>query len=122
MNQILKLFLSMSFSGSLLILFLLLGKRFLKDKINRQWQYYIWAVVVLRCCSLSGRRQACWEEPIRLWTVPSPGPSRCGNSPCRMLRKAFRPLPRGEERIMCMGTARQAILQRSTRFRTLGRC
>ena len=48
MNQILKLFLSMSFSGSLLILFLLLGKRFLKDKINRQWQYYIWAVVVLR--------------------------------------------------------------------------
>ncbi len=48
MNTVLKIFLSMSFSGSLLILALLLGKRFLKDKISRQWQYYIWLVVVLR--------------------------------------------------------------------------
>ncbi|MDE7327575.1 MAG: M56 family metallopeptidase, partial [Lachnospiraceae bacterium] len=48
MNEVLKIFLSMSFSGSLLILALLLGKRFLKDKISRQWQYYIWLVVVLR--------------------------------------------------------------------------
>ena len=48
MNAVLKIFLSMSFSGSLLILALLLGKRFLKDKISRQWQYYIWLVVVLR--------------------------------------------------------------------------
>ena len=38
----------MSVSGSLLILTLLLGKRLLKDKISRQWQYYIWLVVVLR--------------------------------------------------------------------------
>jgi len=48
MNAVLKTFLSMSFSGSLLILALLLGKRFLKDKISRQWQYYIWLVVVVR--------------------------------------------------------------------------
>jgi len=48
MNALLKIFLSMSFSGSLLILALLLGKRFLKNKISRQWQYYIWLVVVLR--------------------------------------------------------------------------
>lgn len=48
MNEILKIFLSMSFSGSLLILILLGGKRFLKDKISRQWQYYIWLVVILR--------------------------------------------------------------------------
>ena len=48
MNTVLKIFLSMSVSGSLLILALLLGKRFLKDKISRQWQYYIWLVVVLR--------------------------------------------------------------------------
>ncbi|MDE6621453.1 MAG: M56 family metallopeptidase, partial [Lachnospiraceae bacterium] len=48
MNAVLKIFLSMSFSGGLLILALLLGKRFLKDKISRQWQYYIWLVVVLR--------------------------------------------------------------------------
>ncbi len=48
MNAALKIFLSMSFSGSLLILALLLGKRFLKDKISRQWQYYIWLIVLLR--------------------------------------------------------------------------
>ena len=48
MNAVLKIFLSMSFSGSVLILALLLGKRFLKNKISRQWQYYIWLVVVLR--------------------------------------------------------------------------
>ena len=48
MNAVLKIFLSMSFSGSLLILALLIGKQFLKNKISRQWQYYIWLVVVLR--------------------------------------------------------------------------
>ena len=48
MSVALKTFLSMSFSGSLLILMLLVGKRFLKDKISRQWQYYIWLIVVLR--------------------------------------------------------------------------
>ena len=48
MNAVLKIFLSMSFSGSLLILALLLVKPILKDKISRQWQYYIWLVVVLR--------------------------------------------------------------------------
>ncbi len=48
MNAVLKIFLSMSFSGSLLILALLFGKQFLKNKISRQWQYYIWLVVVMR--------------------------------------------------------------------------
>lgn len=48
MNMVLKAFLSMSFSGALLILVLLCGERFLKDKISRQWQYYIWLVVILR--------------------------------------------------------------------------
>jgi len=48
MNAVLKIFLSMSFSGGLLILALLFGKRFLKDSISRQWQYYIWLIVVLR--------------------------------------------------------------------------
>lgn len=48
MNTVLKIFLSMSCSGGLLILALLFGKRFLKDKVSRQWQYYIWLVVVLR--------------------------------------------------------------------------
>ncbi|MDE6873812.1 MAG: M56 family metallopeptidase, partial [Lachnospiraceae bacterium] len=48
MNAVLKIFLSMSFSGGLLILALLFGKRFLKDKVSRQWQYYIWLIVILR--------------------------------------------------------------------------
>lgn len=48
MNAVLKLFLSMSCSGALLILVLFFGKRFLKDKISRQWQYYIWLIVIIR--------------------------------------------------------------------------
>ena len=48
MNTVLKIFLSMSFSGGLLVLALLLAKGFLKDKVSRQWQYYIWLVVILR--------------------------------------------------------------------------
>ena len=38
----------MSFSGTLLILMLFLEKRFLKDKISRQWQYYIWLIIIMR--------------------------------------------------------------------------
>ena len=48
MNTLFKIFLSMSFSGGLLILILLLGKQFWQDKLSRQWQYYIWLVVILR--------------------------------------------------------------------------
>ena len=38
----------MSLSGMLLILALLPGGRLLKGKLGRQWQYYIWLVVVIR--------------------------------------------------------------------------
>ena len=48
MDTVLKIFLSMSFSGTLLILVMFLGKRFLKDKISRQWQYYIWLIIIMR--------------------------------------------------------------------------
>ena len=48
MSTGLKVLLSMSFSGSLLILALLLGKQLWKDRLSRQWQYYIWLVVLLR--------------------------------------------------------------------------
>lgn len=48
MNIILKIFLSMSISGTLLIFILLLAKKVWKDKISRQWQYYIWLIVILR--------------------------------------------------------------------------
>ena len=71
MNAVLKIFLSMSVSGSLLILVLLLGKRLLKDKISRQWQYYIWLVVIFRLLlpfgpevSLLGRTYQAVEQAV----------------------------------------------------------
>ena len=71
MSAALKIFLSMSISGSLLILTLLSGKRFLKDKFSRQWQYYIWLVVVLRLLvpfgpevSLMGRAYQAVDQAI----------------------------------------------------------
>lgn len=48
MNTVLKIFLSMSISGTLLIFVLLLAKKVWQDKISRQWQYYIWLIVILR--------------------------------------------------------------------------
>lgn len=48
MNLIFQTILSMSLSGTLLILILLLGGRLWKKKLSRQWQYYIWLVVILR--------------------------------------------------------------------------
>lgn len=47
-NLIFKIVLSLSVSGSLFIIALLAGKRFLKNICSRQWQYYVWLIVVLR--------------------------------------------------------------------------
>lgn len=48
MNRIFTLFLSLSLSGSLTALILLLGSRLWKDRLSRQWQYYIWLIVIAR--------------------------------------------------------------------------
>ena len=48
MTQILKMVLSMSLSGTLLILVVLPGVRLLNGRLGRQWQYYIWLIVVMR--------------------------------------------------------------------------
>lgn len=48
MNSIFLLFLSMSVSGSLMILILLFLKSLLRNKISRQWQYYAWLIVIAR--------------------------------------------------------------------------
>ena len=48
MNLIFKTVLSMSLSGTLLIFLLLFGGRILKNRLSRQWQYYIWLIVLLR--------------------------------------------------------------------------
>lgn len=48
MSRLWILFLSMSLSGALLILVLLLCKPLYKDKISKKWQYYIWLVVIAK--------------------------------------------------------------------------
>lgn len=48
MNGLLKLFLSLSFSGLLLILLLFFCKPLFKNKFSKQWQYYIWLIVIAR--------------------------------------------------------------------------
>lgn len=48
MNEVLKLFLSLSVSGSILALGLLAIKPLIKNKLSKCWQYYIWIVVILR--------------------------------------------------------------------------
>lgn len=48
MNDIFKIFLSLSLSGSLMILILFLCRHFWKDKVSKQWQYYIWLIVIGR--------------------------------------------------------------------------
>ena len=92
MNAVLKIFLSMSFSGGLLILALLLGKQFLKDKISRQWQYYIWLIVVLRLLlpfgpevSLLGKTYQAVDQAI---TQAAPLPPPAVNTPKDILEPA----------------------------------
>lgn len=48
MNDVLKIVMSLSLSGALLILSLLMCNHFVKDKLSRQWQYYIWLIVIAR--------------------------------------------------------------------------
>ena len=88
MNAVLKIFLSMSFSGSLLILALLFGKQFLKNKISRQWQYYIWLVVVLRLLlpfgpevSLMGKAYQAVDQAISQATPLPPQQQSPQNAP-----------------------------------------
>lgn len=48
MNNLLKLILSLSLSGTLLIIVLFLLKPLWKDRTSKQWQYYIWIIVVMK--------------------------------------------------------------------------
>lgn len=48
MNEIIKLILSLSLSGSILALLVFAMKPFIKHKISKSLQYYIWIVVLLR--------------------------------------------------------------------------
>ncbi len=48
MNEFIKILLSLSVSGALLLLLILGLKPLYKNKFSKRWQYYIWIVVVLR--------------------------------------------------------------------------
>ena len=48
MNEFLKVLLSLSVSGTLLLLLILGLKPVYQNKFSRRWQYYIWIIVVLR--------------------------------------------------------------------------
>ncbi|MDE6883673.1 MAG: M56 family metallopeptidase, partial [Lachnospiraceae bacterium] len=48
MNEFIKLILSLSLSGSLLILLLILLRPLYRGRLSKNWQYYIWLVVILR--------------------------------------------------------------------------
>ncbi len=48
MSEFIKVLLSLSFSGSLLLLFLLLFKPLYKHTFSKTWQYYIYLIVALR--------------------------------------------------------------------------
>lgn len=48
MNEVLKIIVSLSISGTLLILILYLFRLFFKNRLSKQWQYYIWLVVIIR--------------------------------------------------------------------------
>ncbi len=79
MNTVWKIFLSMSCSGGLLTLALLLGKRCLGNAVSRQWRYYIWFIVLLRLLlpfgpevSLLGSTYRAMDQAIT--QAPSPPP------------------------------------------------
>ncbi len=48
MNETLKVVLSLSLSGTLLILLLFLLRSLFKERLSKRWQYYIWLVAVAR--------------------------------------------------------------------------
>lgn len=48
MNEFVKILLSLSVSGALLLLLILGLKPLYKDRFSKRWQYYIWIVVALR--------------------------------------------------------------------------
>lgn len=48
MNELLKIILSLSLSGTILILLLLLFRPLYRNRLSKRWQYYIWLLVIVR--------------------------------------------------------------------------
>lgn len=56
----------MSLSGGLLILALFLGKPVWRDRLSRQWQYYVWLIVILRLLLPFGPETGLLERAFRI--------------------------------------------------------
>lgn len=80
MRELCTLFFSLSVSGSLLILLLLLGKPLYQKRLSRCWQYYIWLVVLARLLlpftpeSSPVGTLFRWAEPAPVLSEPAPVP------------------------------------------------
>ncbi len=48
MADVMKVWLSLSLSGGILILVLWLGRVWFQERFSRRWQYYIWLLVIAR--------------------------------------------------------------------------
>ena len=48
MNNLLKIVISLSFSGSILAILMFGMKVFFRNRVSKRWQYYLWLIVVLR--------------------------------------------------------------------------
>ncbi|WP_353095936.1 M56 family metallopeptidase [Tissierella praeacuta] len=48
MNEILKIFISLSVSGSMIAIILFALKCLYKNRLSKTWQYYIWLIVIIR--------------------------------------------------------------------------
>ena len=72
MSELLKWVLSLSLSGSVLILFLMLLRPLVRERFSRRWQYYIWLLVIARLLLPVGGLEA----PARIETAePGAAPS-----------------------------------------------
>ena len=72
MSELLKWVLSLSLSGSVLILFLMLLRPLVRERFSRWWQYYIWLLVIARLLLPVGGLEA----PARIETAePGAAPS-----------------------------------------------
>ncbi len=72
MSELLKWILSLSLSGSVLILLLMLLRPLVRERVSRRWQYYIWLLVIVRLLLPVGGLEA----PARIETAePRAAPS-----------------------------------------------
>ena len=82
MNELLKIILSLSVSGTILIVLLLLLKPLYQNRLSKRWQYYIWLLVIVRLLlpltpqtSLIGNLFGQMDERIVQHTASSPAPA-----------------------------------------------